>query len=162
MSEATAAVDPTDHVAAAETTTAAITQTGRRLWLAGLGALAVAAEQARAGFETLTHKGEEIEPAVAARLRRAGETANDIAQRAGRSMKSVGEVVTSATTTVTGATRSFRTADVSQDVERIVEEKLSAALQRLDLPTRADFQALADRIEQLSQKTRGAREFHVE
>jgi hypothetical protein len=161
MSEATAAVNATDQIAeAAEKTTGAITHLTRRIWLAGLGIVAVAAEQAQLGLETLEHKGEEIEPTVAAPFRRAGETANNIAQRAGRSVKSVGDAVVSNATTITGATRWLKTADVSEEVGRILDEKLSAALQRLDVPTREDFQTLADRIDELTPKTKRARESH--
>jgi poly(hydroxyalkanoate) granule-associated protein len=159
----TAALPVPDRVAAAaESSTDAIRQGARRVWLAGLGIVAVAAEQAQIAFETLEHKGEEIEPTVAAPFRRAGEAANSLAQRAGESVKRAGDAVNSATASVAGVGRRLKTADISEEVSRIVEEKLSAALEQLDPPSRSDFQALVDRIDELTPKSKRSRESHAD
>jgi hypothetical protein len=163
MTEAIVAMpDSARMAAAAERTTDAIMHNTRRLWLAGLGIFAVAAEQAQIAFETLEHKGEEIEPTVAAPFRRAGDAANSLAQRAGQSVKSVGDAVNSATTSVAGVGRRFKPTDIREVVSRIVEEKLSVALEQLDLPTRSDLQVLADRMDELQPKSKRGRESHVD
>jgi poly(hydroxyalkanoate) granule-associated protein len=163
MTEATATMSTTDQIAAAaDDASATMTRGGRRLWLAGLGVLAVAAEEARAVFETLEHKGEEFEPSVTAPFRRAGEAVNRVAERAGASVKSVGNVVSNATTTMAGVGRRFAIADVAEEVQRVIDEKLPAALERLDLPTKKDLQALADRIEELTAKPKRPHDTHAE
>jgi poly(hydroxyalkanoate) granule-associated protein len=156
MTEAIVAMPESERMAAAaERTTDAIMHSARRLWRAGLGIFAVAAEQAQIAFETLEHKGEELEPTLAAPFRRAGDAANSLAQRAGQS---VGDAVNSATTSVAGVGRRFKPTDIREVVSRIVEEKLSVALEQLDLPTRSDLQALGDRIDELVPKSKRGRE----
>jgi poly(hydroxyalkanoate) granule-associated protein len=161
MTDGTAATPSTEQIgAAAETLTAAITHTARRLWLAGLGIAAFAAEHAQEALETLEQKGQEIEPAVTAPFKRAGDAANAFAQRAGQSVRSVGDAVGHARTTMTAGV--FKAADVRAEVARIVEETLPAALQRLDLPTRADFRALAAKVDELASKDPRSRNSHTD
>jgi poly(hydroxyalkanoate) granule-associated protein len=161
MTEAIATLPTADRVAAAgRDASAAIMHRARRLWLAGLGIFAVTAEQARAAFEALEHNGEQLEPAVAAPFKRAGEAATRVAERAGVSVKSVGDVVSTATTSVADIGRRLKSTDLAEEVQRLVDEKLSAALERLDVPTKRDLQALADRIEELASKGKRTREPH--
>jgi poly(hydroxyalkanoate) granule-associated protein len=162
MTEATALVPGVERMAAAaERTSDAIMHSARRLWLAGLGIVAVAAEQTQIAFETLEQKGEEIEPTLAAPFRRAGQAANSLAQRAGQSVKSVGGAVNTATS-VAGLSRRFRTANLREEVSRIVDEKLSVALEQLDLASRNDLQALTNKIDELSTKSKRGRESHAD
>jgi polyhydroxyalkanoate synthesis regulator phasin len=165
MTEATA-VMPGSERATAEKTTDAIMHSARRLWLAGLGTVAVAAEQVQIAFETLGNKGETIEPTVVAPFRWASETANSLAQRAGQSVKNMGSAVNSATASATagvaGVGRRFKAVDMSEEVSRIVDEKLSAALKELDLVSRDDLQAVADRIEEMLPKSKRGRESHAD
>lgn len=159
MTEATSTVTATGRMTeAAGHTSATITHGARRLWLAGLGVFAVAAEWARGRFETLERKGEDLEPSVVAPLRRAGEAANRMAQRAGVSAHSVSDVVGNATAAVAGLSRRLGIVDVAEEVRRAVDERLPAALERLDLPTKKDLQALADRIEDLTARSRQSRD----
>lgn len=141
-----------DISGAAEETAATVTYGLRRLWLAAVGVVAVAGEGLQFAFEALEQKGEQFEPSMTAPLRRAGETATHVADRAGQSVRSVARAVGSATTNVTRFAPRLRVDDLSDQLERIVEEKLVATLERLDLPTRNDFQALKDRIEELAVK----------
>jgi poly(hydroxyalkanoate) granule-associated protein len=157
MAEAMAAARPNAAVRHAGSTAA---QIARRLWLAGLGIFAITAEQARNAFAALEHKGEQLEPAVSAPLRRTGETASRVAERAGVSVKSVGGAVSSATSSMADVGRRLRMPDVTEEVQRLIDDKLAAALQRLDMPTKADLQALADRIEELTSKGKRTRESH--
>jgi poly(hydroxyalkanoate) granule-associated protein len=124
----------------------------RRVWLATLGVLAVAGEELQSTFEALERRGERLEPSMTAPFSRARETATQMADRAGQSVRSAARAVGTATTNVTQFRSRLGTADVREQLERIVEEKLEAALERLDLPSRSDFQALKDRIEELAAK----------
>jgi poly(hydroxyalkanoate) granule-associated protein len=157
MTEALTTTDPASATLRGVTTVA---QRARRLWLAGLGVVGVTVERARDVFATLEQKGEQLEPAVTAPLRRAGETATRVAERAGMSVKSVGGVVSSATSSVADVGARFRMADVTEEVQRIVDEKLAAVFERLDIPTKADLQALAERIEELAPRGKRNRESH--
>jgi poly(hydroxyalkanoate) granule-associated protein len=125
--------------AAARDAGATVGHVARRVWRAGLGALAVTAEQAREVLAALEQKGKDLEPAVTAPLKRAGGAATRVAGRAGTSVK-----------------------NVSGEMSRLVDEKLAAALERLDVPTRADLRALADRVEELAPKSKRTRESHHE
>jgi poly(hydroxyalkanoate) granule-associated protein len=139
MAEAT--TDMAGTTAPAAEATATLTHGLRRAWLAGLGLLAIAREQAQSAIATLEEKGQQLEPSVTAPFRRAGDAANRAAERAGESMRTVGSLGTR-----------LGVGDWTERVERIVDDKVGAALQRLDLPTRQDLQALADRIEEVADK----------
>ena len=160
MTEATAAMSTKGAVAAARDAGATAAHTARRLWLAGLGIFAVTAEQARYTFAALQQKGEQLEPAVTAPLKRARKTATRVAGRAGMSVKSVGGAVTNATSSMVDVGRRFRIGELTDEVQWLVDEKVAAALERLDIATKADVQALADRIEELAPKTRRTRDSH--
>jgi poly(hydroxyalkanoate) granule-associated protein len=146
--------------AAARDAGATVAHVTRRLWLAGLGVLAVTAEQAREALAALEQRGEKLEPAVTAPLKRAGGAATRVAERAGMSVKSVGEAVSSASSSVVDVGRRFKPADLAAEVSRLVDEKLAAALERLDIPTGADLRALANRVEELAPKPKRTRESH--
>lgn len=144
---AEAAMDMPGRTAPAEDeATANLRHNLRRVWLTGLGVLAIAGEQARSMLATLEEKGQELEPSVTAPFRRAGEAASRAAERAGESVRSAGSFATRLK------------ADDLPHLERVVEEKVGAALQQLDLPTRQDLRALAERIEELAGKTKRPRE----
>jgi poly(hydroxyalkanoate) granule-associated protein len=145
MSEAT--MDATDRITgAAEETAATITHGLRRVWLAGLGVVAVTGEELRSVFQTLEQKGQQFEPAVTAPLRRAGESANRISDRASQTVAGVSRAVGRA------AHLTPRPVIVPQQLEQMIAEKVTAALERLDLPTRKDFEGLKERIEEIAAK----------
>jgi poly(hydroxyalkanoate) granule-associated protein len=146
MSEAT--MDATDRITGAvEETAATITHGLRRVWLAGLGVVAVTGEELRSVFQTLEQKGQQFEPAVTAPLRRAGESANRISDRASQTVAGVSRAVGSAAAHLTP-----RPVIVPQQLEQMIAEKVTAALERLDLPTRKDFEGLKERIEEIAAK----------
>jgi poly(hydroxyalkanoate) granule-associated protein len=161
MAEATATMTREGNaVLAVRDGSAAIAHGTRRVWRAGLGVLAITAERIRQTFAALEQRGEQLEPVVSAPLKRAGEAATRVADRAGNSMKTVGNVVSSATNSVADVGRRMRTADLSEEVQRLVDESLAAALQQLDIPTKGDLQALADRVEELASKAKRKPESH--
>lgn len=136
----------TDRAAAgSEQATATMRQALRHVWLAGLGAAAIAGEKARTALQHLEEKGQQVEPTFTAPLKRAGDAANRVVETAGVSARNVGGTVASLGKRV-GVT------NLKEQVERVVEEKLATALKRLDVPTRQDFEALKERIDELSRK----------
>ena len=161
MAEATTtALTPADDImSAADRATGTLVHSTRRIWLVGLGIAGVAADQVRAAFDRLEHRGEELEPSVTAPFKRAAHTAGALTERAGASVRTIGDAVSNAASPVADVSRWFKGVDVDQ-VGRIVEEKISAALERLDLPTREDLQGLTERIEELASKGKRVRESH--
>jgi poly(hydroxyalkanoate) granule-associated protein len=95
---------------------------GRRLYLAGVGAVGSVGELGWKLADDLIERGRKLEkserPAIAERLRESGE----------------------------------RVRSLGRDAERRMEERVSKALQRFGVPSRDDVQALIDRIEQLTKK----------
>jgi poly(hydroxyalkanoate) granule-associated protein len=98
---------------------------GRRLYLAGVGAVGAVGELGWKLGNDLVERGRKLEkserPAIAERLRESRE----------------------------------RVTSFGKQAERRMEERVSAALQRFGVPSRDDVQALIDRIEQLTKKVEG-------
>lgn len=97
------------------------------VWLAGLGALAVAEEEGGKMFRSLVDRGKEYEKRLRKPVDRAGSrvrgTVKDVRSRAGKVARKVGETV---------------------------DDGVSAVLGRLGIPTRDDIAELSRRIERLS------------
>ncbi|MCU0634440.1 MAG: phasin family protein [Gemmatimonadaceae bacterium] len=111
----------------------------REIWLAGIGAMAVAEEESSKLFTTLVAKGSSY------------ETKNR--RRLDEVLASVGELRTSAMDTLAGAGSSLkRSAEQTVDrVESTVDAGIAAALQRLGVPTRREIQALTKKVERLTE-----------
>ncbi len=99
----------------------------RKVWLAGLGALAVAEEEGSKIFKTLVEKGEELEKKTSDSLSKVKETFESVAE------KTVG----SAKETVEKVTGSF-------------DEKVAEVLHKLGVPTREEIATLTKRVEELT------------
>ncbi len=95
---------------------------GRRVYLAGLGAVGSVGELGRDLTQDLIERGRKLEkaerPVIADRIRDSRE----------------------------------RVSRLGREAERRLEERVTATLERFGVPSRNDFQALIDRIEQLTQK----------
>src|SRR5919197_415470 len=156
---AEAAMNATDRIAgAAEDATTTIMRGLHRLWRVGLGVLVVAGEQLQSTLHTLETKGQELEPTVTAPFVRAGETASRVAERTGAQVRTMGHAVGNVAGNVAGWGSRVGIGDLTGRIERVVEEKLGTALERLDLPTRQDLRALGDRIDELAAKAKRPRE----
>jgi len=94
----------------------------RGAWLVGLGALAVAEEEARSVFDRLKTKGEEVEKGEAGTVRQACGHAASRAKRLGDGM--------------------------GERARRAV----NSALQRAGVPSRDELRELIDRVEKLTAK----------
>ena len=93
-----------------------------RIWLAGLAAFARAQEEGNKLFEPLVQEGENLQRRS---RQQTEEPAGDFRQRASHTWDQLGQVF---------------------------ENQVSAALERLGVPSQRDIQALAERIEELNRK----------
>jgi len=98
-------------------------ESAHRIWLAGLGALAVAGEEGRALFQTLVARGEEYEARGATHVAR---------------VKSK----------VAGARATVGAAVEKAQVE--LDERVARAMHRLGVPSRDEIAELARRVEDLT------------
>lgn len=99
-------------------------ETGRKIWLAGLGTVVVVEEESRSAFSALVKRGKGIEDRQRKRVEGAYTRAND-------------------------QVRSLTT-----KVNQGVQDAMAATLHRFGVPTSADIQTLTARVEQLSMKVK--------
>ncbi len=96
-----------------------------KVWLAGLGALAVTEEEGGKFFNNLVDKGEKFEAQRKGDL----ETVKD---KAGEAIEAVGSRWSK--------------------LESVVDERVGKALDKLGLPSRSEIQDLSQRVEELTAK----------
>jgi poly(hydroxyalkanoate) granule-associated protein len=99
-----------------------VVKAGRNVWLASLGALAMAEEEARGAFDRLVSRGEKVE-------KDENSTVNKV---------------------VGGATS--RAKDVRAKVEDTVQKSVAGVLQRTGIPSRDEIRTLIARVEELNKK----------
>jgi len=97
-------------------------ESAQRIWLAGLGALAVAEEEGSKAFQTLVDRGKEWED------KRKEEAESRWAE---------------------GRSRVSRKLD---DLEQDLEDRITHAMQRFGVPSRNEIRDLSDRVEELTEK----------
>lgn len=106
-----------------------IKESARQIWLAGLGAYTKAEEDAGRFFEKLVKEGEELESktrgAVEKQIRAVEDTVEEVKSKA------------------TGTW---------DKLEGVFDQRVSRALHRLNIPTKAELDALAAQVEKLSQE----------
>lgn len=113
-----------------------LSERGREIWLAGLGALARVEEEGEKLFKNLVARGEEFE----ARGRKQIEASLDnLMEQQRQATRSVGNV-----------TKTFT--DAAQSVERAVANTLTDTLGRVGMPTRGEVEELSGKVSQLSEK----------
>ena len=113
-----------------------LSERGREIWLAGLGALSRVEEEGEKIFRTLIKRGEAFE----SRGREQAEA----------SMQRLIEQQEQATKTMTSATKTFT--DAAQSVERAVSNTLTDTLGRVGMPTRDEVEELSGKVSKLSEK----------
>lgn len=99
-----------------------LTEAGRSIWLAGLGAVAQAGEEGREMFDQLVERGRETEQ---------------------RQFRTIDRTVARTSETMQ---------DWSERVQHNLEGGMRGVLQRVGLPTRQDLSRLSARIETLNHK----------
>lgn len=99
-----------------------LTETGRSIWLAGLGAVAQAGEEGREMFDQLVERGRKTEQ---------------------RQFQSIDRTVARTSETMR---------DWSERLQESLEDGMRGVLHRVGLPTRQDLSRLSARLDTLTQK----------
>lgn len=102
---------------------AELRESAHKIWLAGMGALAVAGEEGKTLFQTLVAKGEEMEDRSKSQVDKVKGKLQDA--KAGMSV-------------------------MLGRLQEGVDEQVTAALAKLGVPTRKEIAALTKRVEELS------------
>jgi len=113
-------------------------ESAQQIWLAGLGAFAKAQEEGGKVFEALVREGLALQRKTQGA---AEEHLNEAAQRMSHLAAGLGE----------------RAAGQWDRLEGIFEQRVAKALQRLDVPTADEVQALRERVDALTEEVRRLR-----
>lgn len=113
-----------------------LSERGRQIWLAGLGALSRVEEEGERLFTDLINRGQALED----RGRKQIESA----------LAQIMDQQKQATDAVDTATRSF--SDVAETVERSVSDTFTDVLGRAGMPTREEVEELSTKVSELSDK----------
>jgi poly(hydroxyalkanoate) granule-associated protein len=104
-----------------------LTERGREVWLAGLGALATVEEEGTKLFNRLVDRGQEFEEERRAKIEEATETVREQSDEALAQLEEAGEETQSA-----------------------LASSVSAALERFGVPTQKEVDDLTDKVDHLS------------
>ena len=108
-----------------------IKDSAHKIWLAGLGALAVAGEEGKTLFRTLVEKGEEFEAKGRDEVEKVADKVRDrVGDRVSDAKSSMGELW-----------------DKVQDG---LDDRVAKTLERLGVPTRKEIATLTKRVEELA------------
>jgi poly(hydroxyalkanoate) granule-associated protein len=100
-----------------------VAESAHKIWLAGLGAVAMAEEEGGKLFQTLVKKGQGVEVI--------GKEKVDKAKGAVSGVKVVAE-------------------SYLETIERTIDEKITAAIHKIGVPTKAEIDELSKKVEDLS------------
>jgi len=98
-------------------------ESAHKIWLAGLGAFAVAEEEGGKLFKSLIKKGEEFEKESRAEFGKVKQTVEKAREKAGDAWDQLGETI---------------------------DKRIGATLKRLDVPSKQEIAKLSERIEELT------------
>jgi poly(hydroxyalkanoate) granule-associated protein len=122
-----------------------VRESAHKIWLAGLGALAVTEEEGSKLFKNLVQQGERYEAEGKQKLKEAKKTADDAGVRAKKLAEETAE-------------RARRAAEGAwEQLGGAFDEKLAKTLHRIGVPTRDEITALSRRIEELTRAVERAR-----
>lgn len=122
----------------------------RRVLLAGIGALALTAEEARIFLNRLVERGELAESEAHRLLQEYRRVLEERRVQATESVKEVAEET------------STRVARQAEEIEQRLEARIQAVLERMNVPTRAEIDALSRKIEALNDKIERLRRLREE
>jgi len=122
-----------------------VRESAHKIWLAGLGALAVTEEEGSKLFKNLVQQGERYEAQGKQRLKEAKKGADDAGARAKKLAEETAE-------------RAKRAAEGAwEQLGGAFDDKLAKTLHRIGVPTREEINALSRRIEELTRAVERAR-----
>jgi poly(hydroxyalkanoate) granule-associated protein len=111
----------------------------RQVWWASLGLLAVAAEQTERLVDTLIRKGKELEPSMKEGFKKAGKEISEATGTVGTQLKGLGQKI-------------GKTPGKAESLIGGIEGKVSAALERMGVPSKDEIQSLSRKVDELSAK----------
>lgn len=117
----------------------AIKESAHEIWLAGLGAFAKAQEEGQKVFKALVREGNSMQKRT---MKVTEEKVGDVAGR-------VNDVTSKVTQVAAGLQK--QATGTWDKLEGVFETRVERALQRLNVPTSRQIDALARRVEELSQ-----------
>jgi poly(hydroxyalkanoate) granule-associated protein len=115
-----------------------VKDSANKVWLAGLGAVAMAEEEGGKLFKGLVAKGKQLEESGRERIEQARERVEELAETAKEKVE-----------TATGDVRG-RAAELFGRVEEEWDERMARALKRFGVPSREEIARLTRRIEELT------------
>src|SRR5690348_15562999 len=113
-------------------------ESAQQVWLAGLGALSKAQQEGGRFFETLVEEGAQVQE----------KTRNYTQAQFEQAQRRAGPWVSEARK---------RTTDAFGKFEQMFDQRLARAMERMQTPTREDFDKLSARVEELAREARAAR-----
>lgn len=111
----------------------------RQVWWASLGVFAVAAEQTERLLDILVQKGQELEPSLKEGFKKAGKEISEATGAVGTQLKGLGQKIS-------------KTPEKAEGLIGGIEEKVSAALERMGVPKKDEIQSLSRKVDELSAK----------
>lgn len=106
-----------------------LTERGREVWLAGLGALATVEEEGTKLYNRLIDRGQEFEEERRGELEEATEKVREQSEEALTQLE-----------------------EASEETQSVVAESVNTALERFGVPTQEEVDDLADKVDHLSQQ----------
>ncbi|PSQ87199.1 MAG: protein PhaF [Bacteroidetes bacterium QH_2_63_10] len=106
-----------------------LTERGREVWLAGLGALATVEEEGSKLFGRLVDRGAEFEEERRKELKEAGEKAREQGDEALAQIE-----------------------EASEETQSLLMDTVNTALERFGVPTRSEVDRLSERVESLTKQ----------
>ena len=113
-------------------------ESAQQIWLAGLGALSKAQQEGGKFFETLVEEGTQVQDKTRSYTQAQFEQAQ---RRAGPWVDEARK----------------RTGDAFGKFEQMFDQRLARAMQRMQMPTREDFDALSARVDELEREVRASK-----
>jgi polyhydroxyalkanoate synthesis regulator phasin len=129
---------------------------GRQIWLAGLGALAISGDETSQLFHLLVEKGKQFEPRVKESFNKVSSQVGAVGDEASRLIKRLMERGKEFEPTVKDGWTKVRQGvggtvrSVAGKTGSALDERVTAAIQRLGVPTHEDIQNLARRVEAIA------------
>jgi|GEM_PF-6786881 len=125
--------EPKEERSKGEQIAAPVLSALHNLWLVGLGAVAVAGDEAAKAVDALMAKGKEVEPSVMEKGKKVGESLGDAAEEVGVRIRDM----------------AARVGKRAEAAEAMMDERVRAALERMGYANKDDLEKLSAKIDAL-------------